>query len=276
MRVSDSHNDFLTHYKSKQSKINYLYRLSYTDVKIMNAVYWSSERKNPIKDLKENKKILNCAKHINIVYTIEDIGFADISDIKDFVELDIDFCGLVWNFDNKYGGGAQGIETLTTLGEKLVRELEKNNIHIDTAHMNKKTFRRFLNVTKFPIYNSHSNIYSLHNHKRNLKDWQIREIINSNGFIGLSFVKDFITLDECFSSKDIAKQIKYFIERWGIDNIGIGSDFFGTENLPQDLKCYADIKNLEQELACLGISQNIINKVLYENYYNFLKRINKI
>ena len=278
MRIADSHNDFLTYYKTRQQKINYLYRLSYTNLKILNCVFWTTETKNPLKSLILNKKILDKNKtKIKLLYSIEDIGFCNLKNIEKFIENKIDFCGLVWNYNNTLGGGALDNGTITPLGKKIIRKLEENNILIDTAHMNRKTFNSFYKITTKPIYNSHSNIYDLCKHNRNLKDYQIKKIINSNGFLGLSFVKDFIKDGETnFTSLDVAKQISYFIKKYGNNNVGLGSDFFGTTKLPNNLKCYLDIKNLENDLISLGISPDIINKIFYNNYYDFLLRVGKI
>ena len=278
MKIADSHNDFLTYYKTKQQKLNYLYRLTYTDLKILNCVFWTTETPNIVQTLIKNKKILdkNNSK-IKLLFTLEDIGFCNLTNINLIIGNKVDFCGLVWNYDNNLGGGALGSGNLTNLGKTIIQKLEAHNIIIDTAHMNEKTFNDFIKITTKPIYNSHSNIYKLCRHKRNLKDYQIKKIIKSNGFLGLSFVKDFIKpYDSDYFSMDIAKQIKYIIENYGYNNIGIGSDFFGTEKLPNNLKCYLDIKNLEKDLLSLGIKQNIINKILYENYHDFLVRTEKL
>lgn len=278
MKIADCHNDFLTYFKTNQAKKNYLYRVGFTDLKILNAVFWTTNTQNILKNVEKYNKILFKKQNNNIkfLYTLEDVGFLKLEDIKTLKNLKVDFCGLVWNFDNRLGGGSFGLSGLTSLGKQIVFELEKNEIYIDTAHMNEKTFKDFVNISTNPIYNSHSNIYCLHKHARNLKDWQIEKIIKSNGFLGLSFVKDFITGKETFSSIDIAKQIVFFVNKWGSDNLGIGTDFFGTEKLPNDCNCYMKMKNLEKALVSLGLSLNDINKIFYENYYNFLKRINKI
>ena len=278
MRIADSHNDFLTYYKTIQQKRNYLYRLSYGDLKILNAVFWSTESKNPLSEVRKNCSVLftNNKNKIKIIYTIEDIGFCNIEDVENFYINKVDFCGLVWNYKNKFGSGVLGNTGLTSIGKQIIKKLEAKNIIIDTAHMNEKTFIDFLAITEKPIYNSHSNFYSLYKNDRNLKNWQISEIIRTNGFIGLSFVRDFITGKEEFSSYDIAKQIKFFIDKWGENNIGLGSDFFGTQKLPKDLKKYTQIKNLEKNLLSLGVDKKSIDKIFYLNYYNFLKRVNKI
>ena len=83
MRIADNHNDFLTYYKTRQQKINYLYRLSYTDLKILNCVFWTTETKNPLKSLILNKKILDKNKtKIKLLYSIEDIGFCNLKNIE--------------------------------------------------------------------------------------------------------------------------------------------------------------------------------------------------
>ena len=277
MKIADSHNDFLTAYRTKQEILNYLYRLNNTDIKIINAVFWTTETNKPKKAIEKYRKILdNNAFQNKILFTLEDIDFVEISDINFIKNNRVDFCGLVWNKDNSLGGGAFGINNLSHKGKAIVERLEKNNIIIDTAHMNFETFDSFTKITKKPLYNSHANIYKVLNHNRNLKDSQIYKIVKTNGFLGVIFVKSFIKNDSSANIKDIAFQFKYLIDNFGDENFGIGSDFYGSADIPANLNTYSKFENLKKELLSLDISENSINKIFYENYYNFLKRVGKL
>lgn len=285
MRICDAHNDFLTEIKQTNQKLFYLNNqlIKNRKIKYVCAQVWTFKLKNPIKYIFRlhsyifkvkgsfnrliNKKVLFCIEGLDFITKSNACEMIDIiKDIKPFS------CGIVWNFDNNLGGGALGKSGLTLLGKQVVKELERHKILIDTAHMNRKTFYDFCKITTMPIYNSHSNINSLKRHPRNLTNNQIETIINSKGFIGLSFVKDFIS-DKTFDLRNISLQIKYFIANFGEDNVGIGSDYFGTKSLPQNLLNYNDFSNLKKDLKNIGLSNSQIRKVFYKNFVRFKYRL---
>ena len=61
------------------------------------------------------------------------------------------------------------------------------------------------------------------------------------------------------------------VQKFGVNNIGIGSDFYGTENLPINLKSYDDFDNLIQLFFKNGYNENDIQKIFFNNFLNFVK-----
>lgn len=273
MKIFDAHNDFFTELNSKQiaSYLKHL-KLYHKNVKIISQV-WTTELNNPIKFINKCNKIISISN--NLCLGIEDLGFINEDNLKMYMNKIIELrpisCGIVWNYDNALGGGALGKSGLTSIGEKVVKRLERNNVIIDTAHMNRKTFFDFCKITTKPIFNSHCNIYELHHHKRNIDEEQICKIISTNGLICLSFVGNFIS-GKNISSKEVALQIYYAIYKYGYKHFAIGSDFFGTNNLPNNLENYLDFHNLKEELLRLGVSRKKIRAVFYKNLDRFIKK----
>lgn len=96
--------------------------------------------------IKENDLI---PKSINYVFGIEGLDFLNkIDDIDKIYNLGVRSVNIVWNNDNKFGGGAKGNKNrgLTPLGKKLVRKLVDTNIAIDLSHANEKTFYDIINL----------------------------------------------------------------------------------------------------------------------------------
>ena len=272
MKIFDAHNDFLTELRNKKARATFIKRLNQGNVTILSAV-WTSELKNPQKVLCSTKKEIENNKHC--ILSIEDLGFITENNLDEALDCIICLkpfsCGIVWNEDNSLGGGAFGKSGLTTLGEVVVGRLENAGIIVDTAHMNRKTFWDFAKITSKPLFNSHTNLYEMHKHKRNLTEKQINKIISSKGMICLSFVNEFISSRKV-GIQEVAQQIKYFINKYGDKNIGIGSDFFGTENLPRGLNKYLDFNNLKTELKRIGVKQESVNRVLYKNMSHFCNK----
>ena len=183
---------------------------------------------------------------------------------------------LTWNNPNQFAGGAHSRNGLTTLGKECVKILEKKGVLIDTAHLSRSAFYEVAKITTFPIYNSHSNIFSLKRNSRNLTDKQMDLIVESNGFLGVTFYDKFISSKEV-SCMDVARQFDYAIKKFGYNNIGIGSDLYGIEpqHLPLDLSGYSQLDNLENALKKLGYDEKVTKKLFYENFQAFLKRVGR-
>lgn len=281
IKIADSHNDFMTKITAKE-KDCYLSQCQKVGVKIISCAIFTSNLKLCIDDLYNFKneivKLKNKYKDIFLLFSIEDIGFIHEEDIDKFIKLRPISCTLTWNFDNQLAGGAFGGKSITKFGEEVIHKLENENIFVDTAHMNKKSFWKFCKLTKKPIYNSHSNIYDLKRHKRNLTDKQIEMIVKSNGYLGLTIYDKFVGKEGKVDSKTIALQFDYLIKKFGYKNFGLGTDFYGIDinNLPKDIKSYEDIEKIVRELKKLGYSEKIIECILYKNYEDFLKRNNLI
>ncbi len=277
MKIFDAHNDFLTELNKEQRLAYVAWLEKYCKRTKMLAQIWTSELKQPMKKLIDlSSEICKVNRCENFVFAIEDLGFLSENNwkknIQKIIELKPFSCGIVWNNDNSLGGGTFGKSGLTKLGENVVTTLENAGILVDTAHMNERTFWDFCKVTTKPIFNSHCNIYELNPHVRNLKHEQIQEIIKSGGIICLSFVKYFVSQSGEACMHKIAEQIVWFVKKYGDKNVGIGSDFFGTRELPSDLKSYIDFENLKEELLALGLKNGQIKNIFYRNLKKFYNK----
>lgn len=278
MKICDAHTDFLTEIKDRKERERYVKSIRKIKGAISCAVFTTNST-ICLKDVENYKLELdyyNKKYHTEFLLSIEDLGFIkDVTELKNLIKLKPFSVSLTWNFKNQFAGGANSNSGLTKFGKLAIKMLEKNNILIDTAHLNRKSFYEFIKITTQPIYNSHSNIYSLHNHKRNLTNQQIKKIVEANGFLGVSIYKDFISNNE-ISSCDIASQFDYLIKKFGYKNFGFGTDFYGINTMPKDVKTYQDFKFVKKHLREFGYSNDIINHVFYKNFYVFKNnKINK-
>ena len=94
----------------------------------------------------------------------------------------------------------------------------------------------------------------------------------SNGLFCLSFVSKFIASKK-ISSDEIYNQICYLINNFGIKNIAVGTDFYGTKDLPLDIKEYNDFDILKKLLIKNKVKNKTINKIFYSNFLNFYNKI---
>ena len=267
MKIFDCHNDFLTELKSEKKINGYLSKIN-NETKIISAV-WSTR-------LSENEAFdyLNLAnglkeKFNQTLFSIEDCHFINELNIDKVLALKPFSAGLVWNDDNALGGGAYGFSGLTNWGEIVSKKFEDNKIIIDLAHANEKTFFDIARISNRALFCSHTAFGGVKNHPRNLKDYQLKMIVESGGFVGLALVSEFLTENKKATINDICDHIVYFATKFGLNNIGFGTDFFGTKNLPIGIKTYHDLLKIALKLNKLGFTNEEIDNLFYKNFEKF-------
>lgn len=275
MRIFDAHNDFLTTEKNPQKREKIVEDFLNCKAKLISCAIFTTEIKPTIKqifDYSKQIKKYNEKYNGNFLLSFEDLGFLK-NELSELINLRPISATLGWNWNNQFIGGALDNGGLTKLGKQTIVLLEKNNIFVDCAHMNRKSFYQFIKISKKPIYCSHSNVNALHRHKRNLTNNQIKKIVETNGYLGITIYQDFIS-NKKISSKDIAKQFHYLIQHFGYNNFGFGTDFYGIDRdkLPTDISNYKDLNNIKIWLKRFGYKDSDIQKLFYKNYQNFLTR----
>jgi membrane dipeptidase len=225
------------------------------------------------------------------------------------------YLGLTWNTSNAIGVSAKDESVrgrkggLTDFGIEVVKKMNELGMMIDVSHLGETAFWDVVQTTKDPIIASHSDVYSLSPHYRNLKDDQIKAIAESGGIICVNFYSRF--LDPNANSRQINSihkkyksalkpleekygddlidfneerykgvpidilidHIDYIVKLAGIDYVGLGSDFDGGISTPNELydaTCYPIIT---KKLVERGYSEQDIRKILGLNFLRVFKRV---
>ncbi len=100
---------------------------------------------------------------------------------------------------------------LTDFGRQVVQTMNQLGMIIDVSHAGDQTFWDVINLSNKPIMASHSCVYNLVPHRRNLKDEQIKAIAKNGGVIQLNFNPGFI--DSTFQPKE-----NDFLKRHAVEN----------------------------------------------------------
>lgn len=111
---------------------------------------------------------------------------------------------------------------LTDFGKQVVKRMNELGMIVDVSHNGETTFWDVMRTTTKPVVASHSCVYNLCSHQRNLKDDQIKAIAKNGGVIQINFYSGF--LDSNFMKRKDA-----FIERHKAERDSImksGKEYF--------------------------------------------------
>jgi membrane dipeptidase len=88
---------------------------------------------------------------------------------------------------------------LTDFGKQVVKRLNDLGVIIDLSHPGEQTFKDVMAITTRPVIASHSCVYALDPHRRNLKDYQLKAIADNGGVVFINFYSGFI--DSAYNTK---------------------------------------------------------------------------
>ncbi len=185
----------------------------------------------------------------------------------------------VWNINNALAHSCNDKTKdtgLTTLGREFIMECNRLNIILDGAHASPKTLEGMLETSSKPIIVSHTACRAIFKHSRNISDKLIKAVADKGGIIGVTFVGEFIggiNLD------DLIKHIRHLLHVACDTNICLGSDFDGMEmsDVIKELEDVRKYDNLYMKLCKEGLSIDTINKISWNNAYNFfIENLEKI
>lgn len=108
---------------------------------------------------------------------------------------------LTWNNSTEWATSALDETTkadslkhkgLTAFGKQVVQRMNELGMLVDLSHVGEQTFWDAINTSTKPVLVSHSCVYTLCPHRRNLKDDQIKAIAKNGGVIHLNFYSGFV------------------------------------------------------------------------------------
>jgi membrane dipeptidase len=82
---------------------------------------------------------------------------------------------------------------LTPFGKDVVREMNRLSIIVDISHVSDKTFYDALEVSKAPLFASHSSCRAICDHPRNMTDQMMKDLAAKGGVIQINYHVGFLS-----------------------------------------------------------------------------------
>lgn len=198
---------------------------------------------------------------------------SDLKLLDLFHDLGLRMASLTHSRRNVFADGTQmGVKTggLSKPGQDAVRRMNELGIVIDLAHLNVTGCWEVIERSEAPVVLSHcsprksfpddptqSPLYPdiVDERSRPLLD----AIAGTGGMVGII----------AYNQPDLdafIDDIDFVIRAVGPDHVGLGTDFFGIERAPRGFETMAELPNLTAGLVARGYTDEVIRKILGENY----------
>jgi membrane dipeptidase len=152
----------------------------------------------------------------------------NLDKLEDFYKRGARYLTLTWVNSNSWATSSND-ETfkkdlphkgLTEFGKQVVKRMNELGMLVDVSHTGVQTFWDVINTTSKPVIASHSAVYALCQHNRNLNDEQIKAIAANGGVIQVNFYCGF--LDNNYYKNKEAFMKKHFQETDSLAKAGMG------------------------------------------------------
>lgn len=185
---------------------------------------------------------------------------------------------ITWNNSISWAISAADSRTTTqglnSFGRQVIRTLDSLGVIIDVSHTGIKTIQDILQETNNPIVATHSGARSIKNHTRNLYDWQIQDIANSGGVVGIVFYPPFLTSNPPADISDVIQHVDHIVNLVGVDYVAIGSDFDGIgTNVVLGLEDVSKYPDLTLALLEHGYTEQEVAKFLGGNFKRVFEEV---
>ncbi len=218
---------------------------------------------------KNNSRPLSNTSFLLALENGKGIG-SNIRNIELLAQQGFIYITLTWNGSNRLGHGclSKAPDGLTPFGKEVVNTMYPYGILPDISHLNEAGSWDVLRLANGrPVLASHSLSASIHPHPRNISDSLFKQIRDSHGIVGLHLCGSHLGEQ---SFERFERHVSHFLSLDGERTVAIGLDLDGTD-LPNEWDGIAVAPKLYQFLRAKDYSVTLLNRLFFENSYNFFR-----
>ena len=179
----------------------------------------------------------------------------------------------LWKGVTCIGGSHDTDSGLTAFGMCAIRRAIALGMIPDISHASERSADEILELAaeqSRPVIASHSNAYSVCPVSRNLRDRQIRAILQANGVIGLNLYPVFLIDQPKAFAKDLLPHLEHFLEMGAENALCLGGDMDGAD-LPSDIPNLGALIVLAELMLARNYSQDLIDRIFFQNAFHFFQ-----
>ena len=227
-------------------------------------------------DIVKNKK----NRKLSLVMGLENgypIG-RDLSRVQVFYDLGTRIITLCHNYDNDICDASRYPEKtwggLSPFGKELVREMNRLGIVVDCSHASTQTLYDCLAISTAPVICSHSCVYAIKDHPRNLTDDEIRAIAEKGGVIQVTTGRWALSWQPAdqVNVSTFCDHVEYIRRLVGVEYVGIGTDFDGGGGM-KGLEDASKMKDITVELLRRGWTDRELELFWGGNFLRVLRAV---
>lgn len=185
---------------------------------------------------------------------------------------------LTWQGLSVIGGAWDTDEGLTDFGKEVVKAAQSLGIVIDISHASDKAAREALALSEHygsTVIASHSNARAICPHRRNLTDYLFDALAERSAPVGISMVSYHLGENENATVDTLLSHIAHLLTRKnGAKALALGSDFDGTDALPQGIRRLSDLPLLYHSLEN-AFGKTLADRIFFENAEDFFTENNR-
>jgi membrane dipeptidase len=154
---------------------------------------------------------------------------------------------------------------LSPRGVEYIAEMNRLGLLVDLSHVSPATMHDALDAASAPVVFSHSSCRALTDHPRNVPDDVLARLAGNGGVLMVTFVPQFLSAEydawflgdrtgpaPVVTVADVADHVEHARRVAGVEHIGLGGDFDGTDEFPVGLEGVDGYPALLEELARRG------------------------
>lgn len=213
---------------------------------------------------------------ISVTLGVEGLHQVDLSlaVVRQYFELGVRYITLTHNCDNPFATAASSVsgglpdKGLTEYGRDCVKEMNRLGMMVDLSHVSHKTMLDVLQVTQAPVIFSHSSVYALTKHERNVRDDVLKLVKQNGGVVCINFFPMFLQRAgrKEVTIEDAVAHVTHIVDLIGWDHVGFGSDFDGIPCGPKGLEDVSKYPDLVKRVwEATGASEEDIVKMMGMN-----------
>lgn len=213
---------------------------------------------------------------VSLILGLEDARVLnhDLNRVDQLYEMGIRILTPLWKGISCIGGAHDTEIGLSSFGISALRRALTLGMIPDISHASERSAQEIFEISEqfsSPVIASHSNAYKVCPVSRNLRDEQIKKILNTDGLIGLNLYTHFLCEDGTATVVDVLRHIDYFLSLECAKNLCLGCDMDGA-TLPGELSDISLLPRLAEEMLKRNYEESMIHAIFFNNAYQFAKK----